>query len=145
EWPAGGPPLAWKKTGLGGGYSSVAVAAGRIYSMSYRGEQEVVWALDEATGEPVWTTPVGPLPKKGDRQYNQGPRCTPTVDGDRVYVVGVGGDLACLEADTGKVVWRKNFARDFNGRMMSGWGYSESPLVDGDKLVCTPGGDSATL
>jgi outer membrane protein assembly factor BamB len=145
SWPAGGPPLLWKRKDLGGGYSGVAVVGGRILSMSYRGDQEVVWALDEATGEPLWSTPLGPLPKKGDRQYNQGPRCVPTVDGDRLYVVGVGGDLACLEAANGKIVWRKNYAKDFHGKMMSGWGYSESPLVDGDKLICTPGGETAAL
>src|SRR5215207_7061782 len=145
QWPANGPPLLWKRNDLGGGYSGVAVAAGRILSMSYRGDQEVVWALDETTGEPLWSTPLGPLPKKGDRQYNQGPRCTPTVDGDRLYVVGVGGDLACLETATGKIVWRKNYPSDFKGRMMGGWGYSESPLVDGDKLICTPGSDTAAL
>ena len=145
QWPAGGPRLAWKRKDLGGGYSSVAVAAGRIYSMSYRGDQEVVWALDEHTSEPLWTTPLGPLPTKGDKRYNQGPRCTPTVDGDRLYVVGVSGDLACLETATGKIVWRKNYPADFGGRMMGGWGFSESPLVDGDRVICTPGSETAAL
>jgi outer membrane protein assembly factor BamB len=142
-WPKGGPPLVWKVHGLGGGYSTPSVAAGRIFGMGFENGDEVVWALEEQTGKELWTTRIA----AADRRigYGEGPRSTPTVDGDRLYALGVDGDLVCLETATGKEQWHKNLQTDFNGHMMSGWGYSESPLVDGDHLICTPGGKEATL
>jgi outer membrane protein assembly factor BamB len=142
SWPPGGPPLAWKVEGLGGGFSTPSVAAGRVFGMSYRGNDEVVWALDEATGRPLWTTRIATPKKVG---HGSGSRSTPTVDGELLYAVGVSGDLVCLEASTGKVRWQKNMPKEYGGRMMSGWGYSESPLIDGDKVIATPGGKAATL
>jgi outer membrane protein assembly factor BamB len=142
EWPKTGPKLAWKVKGLGGGYSTPSVAAGRVFGMSYRGTDEGVWAVDEATGQELWWTRISDAKKVG---YGEGSRCTPTVDGDVLYALGTGGDLVCLGVKDGKEVWHKNLAKDFGGRMMSGWGYSESPLVDGDKLICTPGGKDATI
>ncbi len=142
EWPKSGPPLVWKATKLGGGYSSPSVAAGRIFGMSYRGGDEGVWALDEATGKELWWARVADAKKVG---HGEGSRCTPTVDGDLVFALGTGGDLVCLNVKDGKEVWHKNLPSDFGGKMMSGWGYSESPLIDGDKLICTPGGKDATI
>ncbi len=142
KWPKEGPPKLWTVSGLGGGYSTPSVAAGRIFGMSYRGNDEVVWALSEKDGSPLWTTKIA---SKGKVGYNEGSRCTPTVDGDRVYAVGVSGDLVCLDVNKGEILWSKNYGKDFGGRMMSGWGFSESPLVDGDWLICTPGGDKAAL
>ncbi len=144
SWPAGGPKLLWKTGNLGGGYSTPSVSKGRIYGMSYRGEHEAVWALDANTGKELWAcnTGVKPSEKIG---YNDGSRSTPTVDGDALYVVGTGGDVACVDTATGKLRWKKNLKGDFGGQMMSGWGFSESPLVDGDKLICTPGGAQGTL
>ncbi|HEX5272862.1 MAG TPA: PQQ-binding-like beta-propeller repeat protein [Gemmataceae bacterium] len=142
EWPKAGPPLVWKAKGLGGGFSTPSVAAGRIFGMSYRGDDEGVWALDEATGQELWWTRIAKAGKVG---HGEGSRCTPTVDGELVYALGTGGDLVCLNVKDGKEVWHKNLQADFKGRMMSGWGYSESPLIDGDKLICTPGGKEATL
>ncbi len=143
EWPKGGPPLAWKAKGLGGGFSTPSVAAGRVFGMAYRGNNEVVWALDETDGHELWATTVASADQRIG--YKEGSRGTPTVDGDVLYAVGTGGDLVCLNVADGKLVWRKSLPRDFGGRMMSGWGYSESPLIDGDKLICTPGGKEATL
>jgi outer membrane protein assembly factor BamB len=143
DWSKDGPPLAWKAKELGGGYSTPSVAAGRVFGMSYRGDDEGVWAVDEATGQPLWWTRISDANKKIG--YGEGPRCTPTVDGDVLYALGTAGDLVCLGTKDGKEVWHKNLARDFGGKMMSGWGYSESPLLDGDKLICTPGGKDATL
>jgi outer membrane protein assembly factor BamB len=134
-WSKTGPPLAWKVDGLGHGFSSVAIAGDHIYTMGQRGKGAELLALDLETGKVVWATVVG----GGD------PNCTPTVDGDLVYALGRDGDLLCAEAATGKKVWTKNFGRDFGGKMMSGWGYSESPLIDGDRLICTPGGDKAVI
>jgi outer membrane protein assembly factor BamB len=141
-WPATGPVLAWKATGLGGGYSTPSVAGGRIYGMGAREEQEVVWALDEKTGKEVWATVL--VPANRQVGYGEGPRATPTVDGDRLYALGVSGDLVCLDLGSGKLRWRKNLVSDFGGAIPN-WGYAESPLVDGEKLIVTPGGGTATL
>ncbi len=145
EWPKEGPPLVWKATGLGAGYSDVSVAGGKIFTMGERrstnpkGKEETfVIALDEATGKELWATRIG------NRYGDGGPRSTPTVDGDRVYALSPHGDLLCLEAATGKPVWGKNLPKDFGGQV-GGWHYSESVLIDGDRLICTPGGKEATL
>jgi outer membrane protein assembly factor BamB len=143
EWPKDGPPLAWKVKGLGGGYSAPSVAAGRIFGMSNRGD-EVVWTLSEADGKEQWVTRLGPPAPQRMPQGREGPGCTPTVDGERLYVLGLGGDLACLQVRDGKIVWQRSLTRDFGGRVPT-WSYRESPLVDGDKVVCTPGGPDATL
>lgn len=99
---------------------------------------QYVMAYDLRTRQRLWVTEVGP-------RHNDGPRCTPTVDGDLLYAIGTSGDLVCAEVATGKIVWRKNFDQAFGGKMMSGWRYSESPLIDGEKVVCTPGGAEATI
>lgn len=140
EWPTGGPPLAWKTNGLGTGYASVSVAKGRIFTMGDRTDSSFVHAFD-LQGKPLWSTKVG---KPGGGGGYPGPRCTPAADGDFVYALGQHGDLVCAEAATGKEVWRKNLNKDFGGQV-GGWGYSESPLIDGDQLICTPGGRQGTL
>jgi outer membrane protein assembly factor BamB len=144
EWPKGGPPLAWKAKDLGGGYSAPSIAAGRIFLMSNRGTDEVVWALSETDGKPLWVSPIGQAFVQRVPQGKEGPGCTPTVDGDRLYVIGNGGNLACLQVSDGKILWQKSLTRDFGGRIPA-WSYRESPLIDGDKLICTPGGQGATL
>jgi outer membrane protein assembly factor BamB len=136
QWPENGPPLLWQAKGLGGGYSSVVVADGRIFTMGKRDGKESLIALSTSDGNVLWATPLG---------GGSDPNCTPTVEGDRVYAVALQGDLVCAEAASGRIVWQKNYGRDFGGKMMSGWGYSESPLVDGDKLVCTPGANDAIM
>ncbi len=141
KWPETGPPLAWKASGLGGGFSSLSISGGRIYTLGDReGSQQVV-AMNLADGKIAWTAKVGPV---WQDEYG-GPRGTPTVDGDRIYALGTDGDLVSLQAATGKEVWRKHLERDFGGQMMSGWRWSESPLVDGDRLIVTPGAAKATL
>jgi len=142
SWPEGGPRLAWKAQGLGGGYGSLSIAGGRIYGMGYRGAEEIVWARDAKTGEEVWSTRIASPAERVD--YNEGSRCTPTVDGDHVYVLGVSGVFACLNNRTGELRWSKSLVTDFGGRV-PGWGYSESPMVDGNKVCVTPGGKDATI
>ncbi len=138
QWPEGGPKLLWAANGIGRGYSSVVVANGRVFTISDRKRDCVVIAFNEDSGQELWATRIAPA--QGD-----GPRCTPTVDGDRVYALSRQGELACLGVEDGKVLWHKNYKTDLGGRMMSGWDYSESPLVDGEKLIITPGGDGAAL
>ncbi|NQT11587.1 MAG: PQQ-binding-like beta-propeller repeat protein [Planctomycetes bacterium] len=143
QWPEDGPELLWQIEGLGRGYSTVSIAQGKIFTMGDRpgddgaAEQSVI-ALELATRRELWATTIGP-------PHRDGPRCTPTVDGDSLYVIGTSGVLACLDAATGEIRWQKSFADDFQGKMMSVWKFSESPLIDGDKLVCTPGGPDATI
>jgi outer membrane protein assembly factor BamB len=113
--------------------------------MSHRGGDEVAWALSETNGKEVWSTRLGPAYRgQSMPQGNEGPGATPTVDGKLLYVVGDGGDLVCLKVDDGSIVWRKHFVTDFGGSAPN-WAYRESPLVDGDKIICTPGGPDATL
>jgi outer membrane protein assembly factor BamB len=142
DWPKEGPKLLWKSDNLGGGFSTPSVAAGRVFGMGFRDKDEVVWALDEKTGAEVWSVKIADANRKVG--YSEGPRCTPTVDGERLYVLGLGADLVCLKTADGAEVWRKNLRKDFEGKV-GGWGYSESPLLDGDKILCTPGGKTATL
>lgn len=144
EWPKDGPPLAWKVKGLGGGDSTPSIADGRIFGMSNRGDEEVVWALSEKDGKTLWVRRLGPAFPQRMPQSKEGPGCTPTVDGDRLYVLGMGGDLACLQVQDGKLLWQRSLTRDFGGSVPR-WSYRESPLVDGNKVVCTPGGPDATL
>jgi outer membrane protein assembly factor BamB len=141
EWKAGGPPLAWKASGTGTGFSSVAVSGGRIFTLGDRDGAQQVIALNEADGKVLWTAKLG-LPWKDEMG---GPRGTPTVSDDLVYAVGTEGDVAAFEAATGKERWRRSLERDFGGSMMSIWKFSESPLVDGDRVIVTPGARDAAL
>ncbi|MGV3724215.1 MAG: PQQ-binding-like beta-propeller repeat protein [Actinomycetota bacterium] len=142
-WAPDGPRLVWKSTGLGNGNSTPSIANGRIYGLSYQGQDEVIWAVDEATGAPVWKTRLAAANMTIGRQALDGSGSTPTVDGDRIYTLGVSGDLVCLDL-AGKIIWRKNLVTDFGGKVPE-WGYSESPLVDGDRVIAAPGGKAATL
>ncbi|MDB5309186.1 MAG: outer rane biosis protein BamB [Gemmataceae bacterium] len=142
EWPADGPPLRWKAADIGTGYSTPAVAAGRVYVQTTKGGDEFALALDEKTGTEVWSAKIGGVGKNKGPQY-PGTRSTPTVDGDRVYCLASAGQLTCLGTD-GKAKWQKDLVKDFAGEVGS-WAYSESVLVDGDVVVCTPGGKTATL
>jgi outer membrane protein assembly factor BamB len=135
-WPKDGPPLAWKATGVGSGFSSLAITGGKVFTMGNKGDSSYVFALDQEGGKVLWSAKVG---RTGG---NLG--CTPTVDGDRVYAIGQVGDLVCLDEKSGEVQWHKNFVQDFGGQY-GNWQYTESPLVDGDKLICTPGARDATL
>ena len=144
EWPSDGPPLAWKIDKLGGGYSTPSIADGRIFGMSNRGEDEVVWALSETDGKEIWSTRLGPAFAQRPSQGKEGPACTPTVDGRLLYVEGLAGNVACLQVEDGKIVWQISMTDDFGGRVPT-WSYRESPLIDGDKVIITPGGPDATM
>ncbi len=135
-WSAEGPPLAWKTSGLGAGFASVVISNGRILTMGRRKDREELICLAGDDGHELWSIKVG-LDKHDE------PSSTPTVDGDRVYAVGTHGDLICATVE-GKELWRKSFLNDFGGSVPT-WKYCESPLVDGDKLICSPGSPDATM
>jgi outer membrane protein assembly factor BamB len=141
SWPASGPPRVWLVSNLGSGYGSVAVQGERIYVQGLRGRESTVSSLDRATGRVVWTKALGPG-RGNDR--GPGPRGTPTVDAERLYVLTENGDLACLKVEDGAVVWKRNVLTDFGGRNIP-WLISESPLVDGNRVVVTPGGQGAGM
>jgi outer membrane protein assembly factor BamB len=144
EWPKDGPKLLWdsKKvnggSSVGTGFSSMSITQGKIFTMGDRKGEGDVFCMDAKTGKELWKTKIGA--SGGD-----GPRCTPTVDGDRLYALTRHGNLACLKVADGSIVWAKELKKDYGGKMMSGWDYSESPLIDGDRLVCTPGGKDAVV
>ncbi|MDQ3473517.1 MAG: PQQ-like beta-propeller repeat protein [Acidobacteriota bacterium] len=141
QWPENGPPLAWKAKGAGYGYSSFAIVNGRIYTMGLRGDREYVIAFDEATGKEIWATPHGGA-FRNDR--GDGPRGTPTVEGNRLYALGGDGDLSALDVATGKVIWTMNVLKKFGGEQIT-WGISESPLIVGEKILVNPGGPGASV
>lgn len=146
EWPKGGPKLLWQKSDaadIGVGYGSPAVVGGKVYffgsSKTTQDGTEFVTCLTAADGKQVWQTKLETTAGQYADKWGGGPRCTPTVDGDMVYVLGATGDVAALTADKGEVKWKKNLVKDFGGGIPN-WGYSESATVDGDHLVCVPGG-----
>ena len=141
SWPQGGPPLAWKTGGAGEGYSSFAVAGGRMFTLGARGDREYVVALDAATGKRLWEVDHG---RRFTNDRGDGPRSTPTVDGGRLYVFGASGDLTSLDPASGKIGWTVNVIRDFGGQNLR-WGFSESPLVSGDRIIVSPGGSGSGI
>jgi outer membrane protein assembly factor BamB len=140
DWPEGGPTLAWTFEEAGIGYSGPAVVGDRVYTLGADERQDYVLAIDAGTGKRLWATPVGPYVQN---DYGSGPRCTPTVDGDRLYVLSSAGRLVCLKT-SGEKVWTVDLVKELGGSRPR-WNYSESPLVDGDKVICTPGGSQGTL
>ncbi|OHB62759.1 MAG: hypothetical protein A2Y77_05050 [Planctomycetes bacterium RBG_13_62_9] len=142
QWPQGGPKLLWEITGLGPGYSSVSIANGKLYTMGDRqidGQNtQCVYCYDLGTRKELWVAKVG-------KPHDDGPRCIPTVDGGFVYAIGTNGDVVCIAGDSGQVVWTKNLLKDLGGASNPGWKFSESPLIDGDRLLCTPGGRRAVI
>jgi outer membrane protein assembly factor BamB len=145
EWPADGPALLWQIKDIGEGYSTPAVVGNMLFVQCNEGmDNEFVQAIDVEKGEKTWAQRLGKVgPNVGGPNY-PGTRSTPTVEGDLLYALGSDGDLACLRTTNGEVVWTKSLRTDFGGTPGK-WAYSESPLIDGDVLVCTPGGSDATI
>ena len=141
QWPEGGPKLLFTATGLGEGYSTVAVVGDLVYTMGNVDSGEHVIALDENSGSIVWKVRIGNEYREGQ---GNGPRGTPTVIDGRVYALGGNGDLACCDASNGSMIWQKNILSDFGGSNIT-WGISESVLVDDGKVICSPGGSRATI
>ena len=142
-WPATGPELVWKATGLGQGFSSVAIVGSTIYTNGDKDGVSYAHAVDMGTDKPKWSQPIGKAGAPGWGGF-AGPRSTPTVSDGKVYVLGQYGELVCFNAENGALIWKKHMKDDFGGKSPA-WGFSESVLVDGDRLICTPGGEQGTL
>ncbi|MEK6406190.1 MAG: PQQ-binding-like beta-propeller repeat protein [Acidobacteriota bacterium] len=140
-WPANGPPVVWSIAGLGEGYGSVAIKGDRIYVQGVKAGQSSVLCLNRADGKTMWVTALGP---RLGQDRGPGPRGTPTVENDRLYALTEGGDLGCLKTTDGSILWQRNILKDFGGRNPK-WLISESPLIDGDRLIVTPGGEGACI
>jgi outer membrane protein assembly factor BamB len=147
KWPRGGPKLAWTFRQAGSGYGSPAVVGGRVYCMGTRDGTEYVYALNE-DGKELWATKIATVFDFKSNRWSRGPNATPTVAGGLVYALGSQGELLCVSAGDGKEKWRKNLPQELaaevnpigGGPKKMGWGFSWSPLVDKDQLICTPGG-----
>ncbi len=141
DWEASPPSLVWMAEGMGSGYAGVAIADGKIFTTGNRDGAQAVVAVDQQTGQVLWTSRI--TDSEPNHDYG-GSRCTPSYDDGKLYVVASSGRIVCLDAADGRVRWFRDFS-DWGGRMMSGWGYSESPLVDGNLVLCTPGGERGTI
>ena len=139
RWPEGGPKRLWTAAGIGYGFSTVAIAGGRIYTTGNIDKDTVITTLD-LEGRTVWRAKNGPA---WQREI-PGTRSTPTIDGDRLYHANAEGDVACLDAKTGRAIWSVNILETFNGRNIR-WGLAESLLIDGDRVVCVPGGETVSM
>lgn len=144
EWPKEGPKLLWQVKEIGGGYSTPSVAGDRIYLLGSDASDETVYALNTKDGSKVWVAKLGKVGRPEQQPSYPGARTTPTVDGKHLFALGSDGDLVCLEIAGGKEIWRKHLRNDFGGKYGE-WAYSESPLVDGDKVIVTPGNTNATV
>lgn len=143
EWPSKGPKLLWTSEDVGLGYSGPAIVGDRLYTLGADKTNDFVIALNVNSGEKIWSTPIGPFV---NNNWGGGPRSTPTVDGEFLYAIGASGVLACLKSKDGGRVWSVNLAGEGGlGGSKPFWNYSESPLVDGDQVICTPGGNKGTL
>ena len=149
SWPEAGPPLVWKSAGAGRGYASVSIAGGKLYTLgdgssTAADADEYLSCYDQKSGKPLWATKTGEAWTEGHDSW-QSSRGTPTIDAGLVYVVTPRGNLICCDADNGSVVWSRHLVDQLGGKKGDSWGYSESVLVDGDRVICTPGGESATM
>ena len=139
-WPEGGPKRVWLFENAGNGYSTFAVVGNRLFTTGTRDGSEIVLALDASSGKEVWAAPIETV---FDNRWGGGPRGCPTVDGNEVYAMSGKGTLACINAADGKVIWKQSMTS--LGGKVPGWGYTESVLVDGDRVICTPGGSAGAI
>jgi len=141
NWETNPPVLEWKLDGLGEGYASVSVVGDHLYTTGNVENSQCAIAVDLKTHQIAWKTP---LTESNPEHGYKGSRCTPTIDGDRLYAITSNGQISCLNVSDGNILWKRDF-KEWKGRMMSGWGYSESPLIDGDRVLCTPGSAEAMI
>lgn len=139
-WPEGGPKQLWVNRNCGLGYAGFSVVENRLFTLGSEAEREFALCLDAVTGTEIWRVEVG---DNFQNQWGDGPRSTPTVDGDRVYAMAANGNLSCLDRGSGQIIWQVSL-RDLGGDVPQ-WGYAESPLIDHDRVVCTPGGNQGAI
>lgn len=139
RWPARGPKHLWQAS-VGQGFSCISTSAGRACTLYHQGDEDVVICWQADSGKELWRFPYA---APSHRDY-PGPRSSPTFDGDRVYTLGAGGQLHCLEAATGHVLWHHNLAQEL-GASGGQWGLAFSPLIEGDLLIATPGGKGTAV
>ena len=149
QWPSEGPKLVWETSGAGRGYAGVAIADGKLFTLgdapsTADDKDEYVTCFDQSSGKFIWKAKTGPAWDKGMDSWRSS-RSTPTVDADRLYVITPKGVLICLNTETGSENWRIDLEDKFGGEKAEMWGYSESVLIDGDRLICTPGGPKNTM
>lgn len=152
SWPEGGPKLLYEAVGAGRGYAAVAIADGKMYTLgdglsTAKDADEYLVCFDLKTGKQLWAARTGSPWNEGKPDW-QSSRSTPTIDGDRVYALTAKGVLICFDIKSGesfKEIWRKDLTQEFSGKKADSWGYSESVTIDGDRLICTPGNDKATM
>ncbi|WP_437186021.1 PQQ-binding-like beta-propeller repeat protein [Planctomicrobium sp. SH668] len=142
DWEKKAPEHLWTIDGMGQGYASMSIVNDRLYTTGNTAEGQKVVCVDLPSQKVVWSTP---MTSKAPEHGYEGSRCTPTIDGDRLYAVASDGQIFCMNTEDGNVIWKHSFESEWDGKMMSVWGFSESPLVDGDRVVCTPGGDQAMM
>lgn len=140
EWPDGGPKKLWTNEETGLGYAGFSIVGDRLFTLGLEDEMEFGLCLDTNTGKEIWRQEIG---SKYKNNWGDGPRSTPTVDGEFLYCMMAGGTLACLKAADGSVVWSKTM-EEFGGKVPI-WGFAESPLIEGDMVVCTPGGEQGAI
>lgn len=139
KWPSDGPKQLWKVGGLGDGYSTPSVSAGKLYLLGTKGNDEYMICLEAKDGAKVWDLKIGS--KTGGYAA---PKSTPTIDAGFAYAVSSDGNLVCVSIAKGELKWKKSYKSDFSGQQ-GNWAYTESPLIDGDWVLGTPGGESATI
>src|SRR6185503_12523935 len=140
-WPTAGPPVVWSIANIGEGYGSISIKGDRIFVQGVKAGQSSVFCLNRADGKIVWVAALG---ARLGQDRGPGPRGTPTVDGDQLYALAENGELACIKANDGSILWRRNILKDFDGRNPK-WLISESPLVEGKNVIVTPGGEGASI
>lgn len=150
EWPEEGPKLVWTAMGAGRGYSSFSIAGGKLFTLgdgpsTADDKDEYLLCFDLSSGKQLWKKNIGPAWTKNKPENWQSSRSTPTLDSEHAYVLTAYGKLVCCKASDGEVVWEKSLRDDFEGDKGDDWGYGESVLIDGDRLVCTPGKAANTM
>ena len=135
SWPPDGPKVLWRIP-FGNGYSGISISDGRLYTMFAPEEDEFVVCLDQSNGEEIWRCRTD---SKFANEHGDGPRSTPTVDGDVVFALGAQGRLYAVDARNGEKLWEHDFVNEY-GSEIPGWGFSTSPLVEGNLLVVEVGG-----
>ena len=143
QWPTGGPKLVWKATGLGQGFAGVSLWGDKVFTMGDKADGSYLIAVNRTDGSPLWSTRVGRA--GGNDPQRPGPRCTPATDGVRVITVAQYGEVLCADVDSGNALWRKSYQEDFGATKVPQWNFSDSPLLDGDRVVCLPGGPKGTM